>query len=533
MNIGKKDIMALKAKNKTMYCKAEIINSDYKTITVLEGNITSGNYSINCDSDIRRTCNITMSLNNSSFKFSEDILFNHYIRIYIGYYSLVSDEILYYSLGIYSFDKKSLKYDISSNEITFSLLDLCSLMDSSHYGTEYGAETPCILATDPTTGKRYTDPDRIILKNIVTGLIKDFGITNYRIDDIGIHDKTDTDEYKWNELPYDLEFSTNDGLLDKLKQIKDLYGIYEFFFDTDGTFIFQEIPCTDDDMVTLTNDIVSDLVISENTDINIFDVKNVIEVWGKSIDIDKDGYYTDASYVAENSSDGIYKVILNSYTENGYSDGMKLALKVNSGNSLSATYISINNLPKRPVYDLTHGTPISSGRFNKDTTYVFRYSAAKQGFYYLSSFQVHAVAIMTNGEIFKNYENESECKAYYSSKYNTDNIVFVIDKNNKYCIENIGELIKSLKDNTYANLETDSIAANYAQAKLNQLCRRSTSLSLEMIIVPWLDVNQKIQYKPSDSDEVKTYITKSINGDLLSGTMSVSLIDFYATLDTE
>ena len=250
-------------------------------------------------------------------------------------------------------------------------------------------------------------------------------------------------------------------------------------------------------------------------------------------DIDKDGYYTDASYVAENSSDGIYKVILNSYTENGYSDGMKLALKVNAGNSLSATYISINNLPKRPVYDLTHGTPISSGKFNKDTTYVFRYSAAKQGFYYLSSFQVHAVAIMTNGEIFKDYKNESECKAYYSSKYNTDNIVFVIDKNNKYCIENIGELIKSLKDNTYANLETDSIAANYAQAKLNQLCRRSTSLSLEMIIVPWLDVNQKIQYKPSDSDEVKTYITKSINGDLLSGTMSVSLIDFYATLDTE
>ena len=83
MNIGKKDIMALKAKNKTMYCKAEIINSDYKTIAVLEGNITSGNYSINCDSDIRRTCNITMNLNNNSFKFSEDILFNHYIKIYM------------------------------------------------------------------------------------------------------------------------------------------------------------------------------------------------------------------------------------------------------------------------------------------------------------------------------------------------------------------------------------------------------------------------------------------------------------------
>ena len=54
-----------------------------------------------------------------------------------------------------------------------------------------------------------------------------------------------------------------------------------------------------------------------------------------------------------------------------------------------------------------------------------------------------------------------------------------------------------------------------------------------MIIVPWIDVNQKIQYKPSNSDEVKTYITKSISGDLLSGTMTVNLMEFYPTLDTE
>lgn len=92
----------------------------------------------------------------------------------------------------------------------------------------------------PHYRKRYTDPDRIILKNIVTGLIKDFGISNYRIDDIGIHDKTDTDEYKWNELPYDLEFSTNDGLLDKLKQIKDLYGIYEFFLIQTAHLFFRK-----------------------------------------------------------------------------------------------------------------------------------------------------------------------------------------------------------------------------------------------------------------------------------------------------
>lgn len=442
MNINEIDIKALKYHNKIMYCKAEIIDKDFKTITMLEGNITSGNYSINSDSDIRRTCNITMCLQNGGSDFSEDILFNHYIRLYIGYYSFISDKILYYSMGIYSFDRESFRYDASSREVSFSLLDLCSLMDSNHYGTEYGSQTPCIPATDPDTGKRYTEPDRIVLKNIVTGLIKDFGITRYRIDDIGIHDRKDTAEYRWNELPYDLEFSADSSLLDKLVQIRDLYGTYEFFFDADGNFIFQEIPCTDDDMVTLPDDIVKDLVISENTDINIFDIKNVIEVWGKS-------------HSFESSSD-----------DNG-------------------------------------------------------------------NYQVHAVAIMTNGKIFQYYGGEAECRQHFSARYNTDNIVFVVDKDSKYCIEKIGEIRKSFTGNNYANLDTDSIAADYARAKLNMLCRRTASLNLDMIIVPWLDVNKKIQYKRQKSSETKTYITKSISGDLLSGTMSVSLIDFYATLDTE
>lgn len=545
MNITENDIAALKAGNKTMYCRAEIIDTDYKTVNMLEGVITSGNYSINSDSDIRRTCNISMCLSNKSQVFTEDIYFNHYVRIHIGYYLFPIKVIKYYCMGIFSFDKESFRYDISSNEVSFTLLDLCSLMDSNHYGTDYGAETSSIYAVDPTTGERL-EHSQLILKDIVQGMLKDFSKNNFfehggnskpkinfskcRIDEIGMNNREGTDEYEWDELPYDLDFSADSGLIDKLSAIRDLYGVHEFFFDTDGTFIFQEIPHTDDDMIILNEAIMSDLVISENMDINIYDIKNVVEVWGKSVNFSRDYREAVSEKYTSSGSDGIYSVTIDNYNESGYSNDIKLALTVNSDNTRENTYININKLGNRIIFDKSTGKPITSNLLKKDKTYIFEYSSnlnsGHGGFYYLSSYQVHAVAIMTDGSALENKDD-------FVKKYNTENIVFIKDENSRYSIEKIGEVRKKFSGNNYANLESDSLTADYAKAKLTQLCRRGTSLNLEMLIVPWLDVNQKIEYRPHNSSEAKTFITKSINGDLLSGTMSVSLMDFYATLDKE
>ncbi len=542
MNITENDIEALKAGSKTMYCRAEIIDADYKTVSMLDGVITSGNYSINSDSDIRRTCNISMCLSDGSPELSEDILFNHFVRIHIGYYLFTLQEIKYYCMGVFSFDKESFRYDISSNEISFTLLDLCSLLDSNHYGTEYGAETSTIYAVDPKTGERL-EHSRLILKDIVKNILDDFSNNNVidkgrskinfkkcRIDEIGMNNRAGTDEYEWDELPYDLDFSADSGLIDKLSAIRDLYGVHEFFFDTDGTFIFQEIPHTDDDMIILNNEIMSDLVISENMDVNIYDIKNVVEVWGKSVNFTREYREAVSDKYTSSGSDGIYSVTLDNYNESGYSNDIKLALTVNSDNTRENTYININNLGNRKIFDKLTGNPIKPNLLKKDKTYIFEYSNnldnAHGGFYYLSGYQVHAVAIMTDGSSLGK-------KEYFSKKYNTDNIVFIKDANSKYCIEKIGEVRKKFSGNNYANLESDSLTADYAKAKLTRLCRRGTSINLDMLIVPWLDVNQKIEYKPHNSSDTKTFITKSISGDLLSGIMSVSLMDFYATLDTE
>lgn len=543
MYIDESDIKALKLRSKVTYCKVEILNSDYKTIDMLEGSILSGNYSINSESTVRRTCNITMVLNKKSI-FNESLYYNNFLKVYLGFNSIKNNIILYYCMGIYAFEKESFKYDPSTNEVSFDLSDLCSLLDNDHYGTDYGALSTSIYATDPKTGERLTG-ERVILQNIVKNLLKDFSdnnqclgkpkinFNNCRISPIGrANGRGDNYKelgysYPWNELPYDLDFSADSSLLDKLTQIKDLYGVYEFFFDVDGVFIFQEIPHTDDDMIALDNDIVSDLVLSESTDRNIYDVKNVVEVWGKSVDINKEYRMAEGTY---NASTGVYSVTINDYIESGYADGLKLALKVDKGNSADVSYININNLGNKKIIDKLTGEPFKPNQFRDGITYIFEYSTnidiPNGGFYYVSSYQVHAVAIMTNGEAKLN-------ESYYKEKYNTDNIVFITDKDNKYCIEYVGEIRKKYSGDKYANLESDVLAADYAKSKLEQLCRKTTSLSLEMIVVPWLDVNQKIEYKTQSSNEIKTYITKSISGDLLSGKMSVNLMEFYPTLDVE
>lgn len=538
MYIDESDIKALRLKSKVAYCKVEILNSDYKTIDMLEGSILSGNYSINSESAIRRTCNITMVLNKKSV-FNETLYYNNFLKVYLGFNSIKNNNILYYCMGIYAFEKESFKYDPSTNEVSFSLSDLCSLLDNEHYGTDYGALSSSIYAINPKTGERE------ILQNIVKKLLKEFSennqclgkpkinFNNCRISPIGRANGRGDDyeklgyEYRWDELPYDLDFSADSSFLDKLTQIKDLYGVYEFFFDVDGNFIFQEIPHTDDDMVALDNDIVSELVLSESTDRNIYDVKNVIEVWGKSVDISKEYRMAEGTY---NTSSGVYNVNIDNYAESGYADGLKLALKVDKKNSADVSYININNLGAKKIIDKLTGEPIKADEFRDGITYIFEYSTnidvPNGGFYYVCSYQIHAIAIMTNGDAKLN-------ESYYKEKYNTDNIVFITDKDNKYCIEYVGEIRKKYSGDKYANLESDVLAADYAKSKLEQLCRKTTSLSLEMIVVPWLDVNQKIEYKTQSSNEIKTYITKSISGDLLSGKMSVSLMEFYPTLDVD
>ena len=53
------------------------------------------------------------------------------------------------------------------------------------------------------------------------------------------------------------------------------------------------------------------------------------------------------------------------------------------------------------------------------------------------------------------------------------------------------------------------------------------NISLEMINIPWLDVNCKIEYTSKNFNETHSYIIKSISGSTSSATMTISMIKYY------
>lgn len=52
------------------------------------------------------------------------------------------------------------------------------------------------------------------------------------------------------------------------------------------------------------------------------------------------------------------------------------------------------------------------------------------------------------------------------------------------------------------------------------------TVTLEMVFIPWLQGNEKIQFKLSATDEVKDWIVQSINSEHPSGVMSLTLIEY-------
>ena len=283
------ELEELKSNHRVVYCKIDVVeetDAGFKTQRSYDGHITSGNYSINADSDIRRTCNITICLDSPDVNFSESDLYNRCLRVSVGYYSITNQSIRYYSLGIFVFDKETFNYDVKTNELSLSMSDMIALLDADHRGAMPGNLEREIRAIDPITGERLPH-EQLVLKDMVIKILNDYGLKNYRIDDIGVYGKQDQEEYKWDELPHNLDWACGSGILDVLKEIVGLYPIYEMFFDVNGNLIVQQIPVTDEDQVILGSNDVADLVIKETVNRNIYDVKNVIEVWSKEYQVDK------------------------------------------------------------------------------------------------------------------------------------------------------------------------------------------------------------------------------------------------------
>lgn len=532
--------------------RLDVMDSNNNVLDKIEGGIISGSSNINAESDVRRTFSFTIIPEvQKDVKIRETglIWVDKKVKMYIGIKDLVADEFVWYPQSVYVFTNTSATYDEVTNQLQINCSDLMTMLDGTKNGNlgQNLIQVPA-YEEDTTTGEVITyNTIRAAMIRTITQLAH---IKNYNIDDIGEYKgmrqyNADYLEYReaskvpckdghleeiWNTVPYDLEWSSGTTVMTIVNELRDLYPNYETFFDVDGNFICQMIPSCYDDDITLDDDFIQKILISEDTSIDLSTVRNMSEVWGQSIDTD---FYTESCTFSSST----YSVTIDGYTE-GYKNGDNVAIKIPRKNPINSK-LNINGYGAIPIYDDNLEKPLEAGKMDANTVYVFkirkRYINRQTTTiaYLLGHWQAHGMNILTDGTVGADYHTTSGTtvkkwsKEYFQDVYNCETVEFSVIPDSPFTIQKIGEVLGVYTGGEFENIDSDALAVTRAEWETWKTARLTDSINITTLICPWLDVNIKVSYRRSDEEEPNQYIIKSINHNIDSGTSTISLMRFY------
>lgn len=503
--------------------KISVTDSNRRIVDVLYGFYGGGNININTDSNIRRTADFTLKLddivNNIESKIGNWL--GLYYEIEIGILDQRTNQYIYYPCGRYCITTASTMYDASTNSISFNLSDRFSELDGTRNGQIGGI--PIITIPKEIDGIKQTLRNSVI--NIISSSTR---IDKYIVDDIGeFHGMPQNNsEYttyrqrddEWNIIPYDLEFSCGDTLSSMLLEIRDLNPNCQMYFDVYDNFCFDMIPSLDKDLPDMTNEYIQQILVANNTESVTYDVsgiKNVTEVFGKDYDID---YYTDTSSYSANT----YVATIQNYTE--YQKYDMIACKITS-DSNSSPSLKINSLDTIPIYEEYTTTPLYAKELLKDETVVFRIYKDNGMYcaYYLGKYQPHALCVLTSDEMDSYYT-----RTYFSNIYNVEekNIDFRVEPFSPFSVQRYGEVLDCKSGNDFDNILSDSIALQTARYYNRSTSTMFDTVTITTELIPWLDVNVKVYYKKLQEGTEYAYVVKSINHNFDSGTSEITMYRF-------
>ena len=484
------------------------------------------------------------------------IWFDKYLRLYIGLKDNRTDAIKYYNMGLFVFDPVTFNYSATANSLTLSLADLMSQFSAEKDGIIGGYNKLVIPAFKLDENGKPTDIPNTIREALIEVITTYGGVKSYIIEDIGTHTTKDT------SIPYDLEFDVGTSILDVITKLRDLYPGYEAFFNNDGTFICRQKAIENNDPIYIDFEKFQDYITSdgETVNIDINSIKNVIEVWGTDIYYDRysefcnvtnyatltSGEYTipqeDIDEIENNPS--CYHVICEDTKEP--LDGTYYAIKVSSDNYYGQTIkIQVDtdeehyfkNLTAYPIWDEYTDDYIQANKLRAGNMYVFLFKDGK--FYYYGSFTAHGVSVLSSSTL------SDEVKQNFYNRFQTDNISFIVNTSTQLGVDQIGIRLAESSSETTSNIDSDTLAISQAEYEMYEKSRFSDTISLNTILIPWLNVNTKVQYKSRNdifdldilSDEEKerklTYLVNKIDIDIKSFTMSVGLTHFYSLYQEE
>lgn len=386
----------------------------------------------------------------------------------------------------------------------------------------------------------------------------DTGSLQYEVDrdEVSGRDNLANDHGTWHMIPYDLEFDNTATLWEILTKIRDLYSGYEMFFDKDGMFIFQLIPICHHDSPVLDHTQFKGLVISENTDYDLTTVRNATYVYGMSIETDR---FAETCNLVNTTYNGMNVLSvqpeLPNFTFKGNIVVGIVLPKTSDVQKSEKAHITINNV----TYPITtrKTSTIKYDKFSEKKSYkiddccnyegtVYKFISNKISGAWNSSLVERLTTsnstsstsnLVTYPPMTYNEFNNTDmyCFKYlekqnlwvYAGMYQIQGYYENNDSNSPFAIDKIGYRPQYLQDGEYDNIPTSVLATERAEYETWLKSRLTDTLTLETIIIPFLEVNQKIEYRKLSNGSVDSYITKSLSYSFTSGTMTITMMKFY------
>lgn len=452
------------------YIRLELLNYQFQTVDTVEGVCQNGNINISANSDIRRTGNIELVINNSSFEVSAGgkIWLDKYIKVWVGLMSLITGEIEYTNCGIYIIDAPSYNFNPSTNTLSLSLLDLMAKLTGIRNG--YLPGTPVVLSAGENI--RQTIIDTLALG----------GFTKYVVEEAPSP----------GTIPNDLEFDQGSTIYTLLSGLRDIYPNYEMFFDVNGVFYYRPIPSGSGDPVYIDDSLWSSIVTEENLDVDFQNVKNVIEVYGRTHD---PAHFSTSTKVSSTT----IQLTIEDITE--YTEDMIYGFTLTDNPGYVGYKLQINNLTEYPIL-MSDGTTASDIPAESGEVY---YCVQFKGTYwnYLGHLQSYGYA-----------EDDNSQSPFYING-------------------TVGQIRLPLYGGEYENCYSDDLARQRAEYELWLHTNMNNSVQISCVPVPWIDVNILVEYTLQRNNQTNQYIIKSIDfGLAASDSMTINMIQFYPESST-
>ena len=561
-----------KQNTRIKYFKIVLLNYRFQNVGELTGDtIESPSFTIDANSDIRRTCSITFTPRDSSFDISQGnkIWLDKYVQVFVGQKDMRTNKIEYTNMGIYLINNPQRVYSVTDNTLTIQGIDLMAKLTGLRNGNLQGIP--------------YLIPQGSNVRVAIIACLEIAGFTKYVVDECEI------------DVPNDIKVDVGGTIYQLLVKLRDILPNYQMYFDVDGVFHYNLIPSGHNEQIMVDDDIWSVNLIDYQKSTDFESLKNSIEVFGKTHDIKNyGGQATVEKDTYKISLSGISK--LNRNTKIGFNTSVdlgstkKLSVTMsknkidNSGNVTTETktetypirtekgvvptfkdentyYVvkfvygidhweftnvqQVENPNRAVINDNTYIiTDSSISDYTDGMTYTFRTPMTGCENVYMPYFQINSLKkIEIHNTVKLRNDTTYTLKYFEASEYDQEKYFQFMGEVTPYAQikeENpyspyyvggsVGEIRIVLSGGEYDNIYTSDLAFERAKWELYQRCRLLDNVTLNCVPIYWLDVNWLVEITLPNkygTKEKELYIIKSINiNGGLSSTQSITLMRY-------